>query len=1402
MKQNGIIKYVKIFILSLGVCLITARGAVAAEITAIDFNGNVIGQVISTGMVINANGENIGYITADSLIMNANNEIVGGVVPQGIAIGNDNKLLGKINSDGVVRSLTGKPLGKALPNGLVMDDKYNIIGAVLFPGLIYDSAGKTIGRLTGGGTYTNLDGKEIGFVSANGYAYKISGNEYRLDGRLMSSKMVVSLNGEFIGSIAPSGKVIDFEGKEIGNIHANEFVYSPDNIIIGRVVRSGYAFNLRGRYLGIITYNGVVVNGDEEVGRYRADGNIVDSKNEVIGFSVSFSATANDNNGRYLGRVVPNGLVLKGNETVGKVGAKGYIYNQNNEKIGNLNITGPVFDAMGNLSGQSMSNGVYISLKGSQLGRMKGRYAFDTNGMLSGGIVQDNIAINNMNISLGTSDIDGFISNSTEHQIMSPFGYLLNAENKVSGSSIPMAPLYGLEGLVYSYIDPNGNLYRSIADAKLSMTGILFGDNSYIAGLLSPRYALSFKGEQLGVLSNNNIIVNANGELAYKAVPGNYVVAADGRVDQNLMPVRGYTGENLVAVTMGGDLLGYSDNEGKIIDLNGNLYGRALYKGFVADNNKSVTGKLMPFSVILNDKCAQVGIMNGRGDIVNNRNVVVGRILANGQAVSDVGTYIGYSAPYSGLVDFSGNFAGTLNIGQGLDYEGKSLGCVNRHGVIVNGDNQWQYGVITPAPVIDFENKIIGQVLDNGSVVESSNQIIGNMQPNGNVISKSKKDIGNVMRYKVAFKNDNTFLGMVQNSGQIENTNGEIVGQINFDGSVQQNGETVGYALFDWYVYDENFIVYGYITKDGTVLNTSGSRVGKMDKGFVVDKNRQLVARGYRDYTIRDISHNPVGELQMDGNVLDYNNQNIGYLSENGSIRNTAGDEIAQAFELQYYVTSGAPADAGEKAPDWADYKQVQIQDEGKKGITQNIQTDGLNKRIVGIALNPDGDILGNIYDDNKVYDDNGNVIGFRTPDGMIVDMNYNPIGVEEVKNMSANNMFVPAGTFGSGNAYGIGSRPANLGPGGGYGQGERYDPARANALAQLQENRRSAINVGKIESTVQVSNFTGYEDDDWPGSNRTISTWRVDMSQMILQDKPIPAVLSRSVYVSDGFGDNIPVTAIVERNVYAEEGRNIIIPAGSRVIGSMGGENSSSGGTSGGAVKIGIQWDRLIRPDGSQFTLGSAQTADAQGRAGALGYLDEQLLKKYSRPLLLSTLENAAAYMIAAGEGSSTTDGGTTTESSKSQAASNARENFIEQMNEIFQEIVEDKSNIRAITYIPAGTRIIIFPNQDMWLNSEKRSGLVKNSNPDDGRGLTTANPENFGSRGSVGGGRSSGANVTYRGEYEEDIAPTGGQLLNESNTDNTRRRRMVPQQQVPPTIQQQEIPQNETVDDVPALL
>ena len=357
----------------------------------------------------------------------------------------------------------------------------------------------------------------------------------------------------------------------------------------------------------------------------------------------------------------------------------------------------------------------------------------------------------------------------------------------------------------------------------------------------------------------------------------------------------------------------------------------------------------------------------------------------------------------------------------------------------------------------------------------------------------------------------------------------------------------------------------------------------------------------------------------------------------------------------------------------------------------------------MNIALTPDGEYLGEIMEDGRVIDKNGNYVGRRMPDGLIIDDDGTLIGIEETQAPRSGEMFVPAGTFGPGAAYGIGSGPGgNLGPGGGFGSGERYDPQRVAALAAAQNVRRQSMGVGHVSTNVKTESFDGYQKNwDNEGVAKTISSWRVDMSEMILADKPIPAVISRSI----DSNNPTPVTAYVERNVYSEEGRNVIIPAGSRLMGSLNGMTASTEGTTSSA-RVQISWDRLIRPDGVLFTF-QGITADAMGRGGALGYLDQQLFKKYTLPIMTTVLSSAASYVMAPSE-----DSDSSVETPRQQAASDARDNFLSQMNEIFGQILSDKTNIRPLTYVPAGTRIIVFPNVDLWLRTPERDDEDSSNN------------------------------------------------------------------------------------------
>ena len=222
------------------------------------------------------------------------------------------------------------------------------------------------------------------------------------------------------------------------------------------------------------------------------------------------------------------------------------------------------------------------------------------------------------------------------------------------------------------------------------------------------------------------------------------------------------------------------------------------------------------------------------------------------------------------------------------------------------------------------------------------------------------------------------------------------------------------------------------------------------------------------------------------------------------------------------------------------------------------------------------------------------------------------------------------------------------------------------------------------------------HQDADW-GLEKSVSTWPVDMSNVILKDKGIPAVLVHSI---DTRYTSVPVTAIVERNVYAEAGRNIIIPAGSRLIGKAEGTSSSGQAK---AQKVTITWERLIRPDGAAFSFNAA-SADAQGRGGVPAYLDEQFFKKYAQPFIMTAIEGLTMEATKVTEkesvaGSTTNTAGATSQSPGQQI----RQMYIDNFKDIFDQLVAEASDVEPVLFVPSGTRLIAYPQADLWLRTVK---------------------------------------------------------------------------------------------------
>ena len=1416
--------------------LFFAAPAAAIEITAIDFNGDLIGKVIPDGKVVSLDNQLIGNVTADSLIVNFDGELIGGVIPQGIAIGNDNKLLGKVSNDGSVRLASGKIVGKVLPNGLVVDDYFNVLGAVLFPGLIYSDDGKTVGRLTGDGLYTNLQGQQIGFVSPDGYAYRKVGNDYLLDGRLISSKMVISLDGAFIGSVSPGGNVTDFEAQTIGFVKANGYVYNENNQIIGQIVRSGFAFDNNGKYIGFVTYNGEVVNKDDLVGRMRADGRIADAKGEIIGFAVDLAATATDLEGRYLGRIMPGGSLAQAREVIGQVGPRGTVINKDGKIIGRLVNAGPVFNFRGALRAHALKSGAVISLEGTPLGNVRANLAYDNNGLVFGATLNNELVIAPGGKSLGMSGINASVMDGSERKFVSPFGFLFSSDGVLSGSNMTLAPVYNLTGAVIAYMMPNGSMYNKgvVALGRLTEAGINIDERNRILGRnIAADYAFSAAGELLGILSETNMVLDKGLKPKAKILPDNSVVKAGKNTEVNFNPQVGTASDQHLVLGVTGSLFGYADIDGAVRNPAGRVAGKVVDGGLVIDNSGLPVGETSGYKAVVDGDCALLGVVTPQGDIRNYRETFIGRMLWNGQAVSETGAVIGYQVIPGSVIDFNGNIQGTISpSGQVTAYGGELLGCIDKRGKLRNADGEIIAGQTEFYPVMNVNGVFIGRTVLDGTVVNEANEFIGYMQPNDNVNSKTGVPVGQLFKYRFAFDNDNNFLGRVGSDARVFNAKNEEVGKVEFGGAVLKDGKNIGYALYDMYVYDNDANVIGYITRDGNVLTVNGRKLGRIDKGFLINGENKVAGRGNRDFYIRNQNNVVLGELELNGSLVDSANHVIGSLKDNGRILDSNGNVLAIAKPLQYYslLKELTEAEAARLAAEKAEAERLAAEQAAAAGnyvigddgylrdangniigrilpdgtvvdlngnvighINENGEFVGLDGKVrgktskdgyvvgddgylrdangniigrvlpdgtvvdlngnvighinengdfvgldgkvmgkvngggadwyskpvqigaipeigvvgeeemkkyrksLGIALTPDGEYLGDIMDDGSVVDKKGNVVGKKMPDGLIIDDDGTLIGIEEVKKPDSSGMFVPAGTFGPGGAYGTGmGAGGNLGPGGGFGPGERYDPQRAAALAAAQNQRRQAMSVGKISSGIRPESFDGYQKNwDEQGIAKAVSSWRVNLSEMIFADKPIPAVIARSI----DSNNPTPVTAFVERNVYAEEGRNVVIPAGSRLMGTLGGLTAGTETTSSSA-KVQITWERLIRPDGSLFVF-QGITGDAQGRGGALGYLDQQLFKKYTLPIMTTALTSYTSYIMAPKDDD---DSSSDTESPRQQAANDARQNFLQDMNRIFEQILADKTNIKPLTYVPAGTRIIVYPNIDLWLRTPER--------------------------------------------------------------------------------------------------
>lgn len=205
-------------------------------------------------------------------------------------------------------------------------------------------------------------------------------------------------------------------------------------------------------------------------------------------------------------------------------------------------------------------------------------------------------------------------------------------------------------------------------------------------------------------------------------------------------------------------------------------------------------------------------------------------------------------------------------------------------------------------------------------------------------------------------------------------------------------------------------------------------------------------------------------------------------------------------------------------------------------------------------------------------------------------------------------------------------------------------------------------------------------------------TTKAADMSRMILQGKIINAVLETSINTDV----QSQVRAIVTRDVYSESEKNILIPKGSKLIGSFRADNLSPSNP-----RLSISWSRIIRVDGLNISI-SSNTADDLGRGGVAGDLDNKYAQAIQNSILSSVVSVGGALLVEKISGSvgisNTTNGNSSTTTSgkaSDYAIVDAVQSFSDDMEDLVDKLKTESPTLR----VAQGTRLNVVVNQDLSL-------------------------------------------------------------------------------------------------------
>lgn len=184
------------------------------------------------------------------------------------------------------------------------------------------------------------------------------------------------------------------------------------------------------------------------------------------------------------------------------------------------------------------------------------------------------------------------------------------------------------------------------------------------------------------------------------------------------------------------------------------------------------------------------------------------------------------------------------------------------------------------------------------------------------------------------------------------------------------------------------------------------------------------------------------------------------------------------------------------------------------------------------------------------------------------------------------------------------------------------------------------------------------------------------DISKTIVQGTIISAVLETAI------NTELPgnIRAQVMSPVFSYDGQNILMPKGTRLIGTYNPKISIA------QKRVLIAWNRAITPDGKSVKL-AATGIDRLGRGGQNGNVDTRFAQRFGTAVLISSIAAIPSFLANDDANGNTTTG----------AATDVAQDVSDDLKDTTEDVLEEYLSLPPIIRVPQGTLMNVLVNQDL---------------------------------------------------------------------------------------------------------